>query len=405
MWLLKMAWKNLWRNYTRTLISMSAIFFAVILSVLTSSLKDGVFDNLVKNVVSFYTGYIQVHKNGYWKEQNLDNSFAASVKTEQSILRDKNVSSITARLESFALVSSGELTKGCLVVGVDPEKEDKITLLKSKLTRGSYIKSSDHAVLIAEGLARRLKVTVKDTVVLIGQGYHGATAAGKYLVKGIVSFGSPELNDKALFMPLFAAQDLYGANGMVSSYILSLKDPKQLQASGSFLSAALKPGYEVMTWEEIMPEIKQHIATDSNNMRYIQGILYLLIGFGIFGTLLMMMVERKYEMGMLVAIGMKKSRLIMLLVAESILTVVIGCFFGIMASVPIVYYLNKYPIKMGGETAEVYQKFGFEAIFPTSTDSENFINQGITVLIIGLLLSLYPVYKIIRLDPVSAMKR
>lgn len=154
-----------------------------------------------------------------------------------------------------------------------------------------------------------------------------------------------------------------------------------------------------------LPEIKQHIATDSNNMRYIQGILYLLIGFGIFGTLLMMMVERKYEMGMLVAIGMKKSRLIMLLVAESILTVVIGCFFGIMASVPIVYYLNKYPLKMGGETAEVYQKFGFEAIFPTSTDSENFINQGITVLIIGLLLSLYPVYKIIRLDPVSAMKR
>ena len=105
MWLLTMAWKNLWRNYTRTHISMSAIFFAVILSVLTSSLKDGVFDNLVKNVVSFYTGYIQVHKTGYWNEQNLDNSFTASAKTEQIILSDNNISSITSRLESFALVS------------------------------------------------------------------------------------------------------------------------------------------------------------------------------------------------------------------------------------------------------------------------------------------------------------
>lgn len=405
MWLVKMAWKNMWRNRTRTAITMAAIFFAVILSVIASSLKDGIFDNLVKNVVSFYTGYVQVHKQGYWEEQILDNSFESSAETERKILQDKNVTAVTCRLESFALVSSEDITKGALVVGIQPEKEDRITSLKNKLVQGRYLKDNDNAVLLAKGLAERLKLSTGDTLVLIGQGYHGTTAAGKYRIAGIVRFGSPELNDKVVFMPLHLAQDFYGAYKMISSYILSLQNTKDLKPTASALQSALGTAYEVMTWEDIIPEVKQHIETDSNNMKYIQGILYMLICFGIFGTLLMMMVERKYEMGMLVAIGMKKSKLIFLQLTESVLTVLSGCLLGIMVSIPLVYFFNRNPLKMGGETAKAYERFGFEAVFPTSTDASNFIYQGMVVLIIGLALSLYPMYKIIRLNPVTAMKR
>jgi ABC-type lipoprotein release transport system permease subunit len=406
MWLLKMAWKNMWRNHNRTIITMASIFFAVILSVLASSLKDGIFNNLVKNVVSFYTGYVQVHKKGYWDEQILDNSFKSSTQTERKILKDNNVSAITSRLESFALASSQELTKGSLVVGIDPEKENQITLLKSKLIKGSYLKNNEQAVLLADGLAKKLKLGVKDTILLIGQGYHGALAAGKYLIKGTVKFGSPDLNDKALFMPLATAQEFYSANGMVSSYVLSLKNTKDFQNTYLAVADALDPtSFEVLTWEQMMPEIKQHIEADSNNMKYVQGILYLLICFGIFGTLLMMMVERKFEMGMLVAIGMKKSKLMFLLLFESLFTVFTGCLLGIICSIPLVYYLKIYPIRMGGETAKAYEKFGFEAIFPTSTEASIFIYQGLTVLVIGLILSLYPIYKVLILNAVTAMKR
>jgi len=395
----------MWRNRNRTMITMAAIFFAVMLSVIASSLKEGIFDNLVKNVVSFYTGYVQVHKQGYWNEQILDNSFQSSVETEQKILQNNNVTGLTSRLESFALASAGDITKGSLVVGIQPEKENEITFLKNKLSQGSYLKDNDNAVLLAQGLAARLKLKVSDTVILIGQGYHGATAAGKYLIKGIVKFGSPELNDKALFMPLPAAQDFYSAYSMVTSYILSLKDTKDLNPAAKSIRSSLGTAYEVMTWNDIMPDVKQHIESDSNNMKYVQGILYMLICFGIFGTLLMMMVERKFEMGMLVAIGMKKSKLIILLLIESILTVFAGCMIGIVTSIPLVYYLNRHPIRMGGETAKAYERFGFEAIFPTSTEAGIFIYQGLVVLFIGLLLSLYPMYKVIRLNPVTAMKR
>lgn len=403
--LLKLAWKNMWRNRNRTIITMASIFFAVILSVGTSSLRDGIFDNLVKNVVSFYTGYVQVHKAGYNEEQILDNSFEASAQTEQTILQDKNVSSITPRLESFALASSESITKGCMVVGIEPEKENQITLLKNKITAGAYLNENDNSVLLAEGLAKRLQLKLHDTVILIGQGYHGSTAAGKFRIKGLLHFGSPDLNDKVLFMPLPTAQDFYSAYGMLTSYILLLNNTKTAEPTSVAVNKLLGNDYEVLSWGELIPDIKQHIETDTNNAKYVQGVLYMLICFGIFGTLLVMMVERKFEMGMLVAIGMKKIKLMLLLLMESVFTVLGGCILGIIASIPLLYYFNRHPITIGGETAATYQRFGFEPIFPTSLDASNFIRQGIIVLVIGLILSLYPMYKAMRINPVTAMKK
>lgn len=405
MWILHFAWKNLWRNKTRTLITVSAIFFAVILSTLAASLKQGVFDNLVKNVVSFYTGYIQVHKLGYQDEQILDNGFQKSALLENKFTSFNNVSFFAPRLESFALASSQNITKGSLVVGISPRSENRITLLKNKLVSGNFLNENDECVLVAEGLAKTLQLKTGDTIVLIGQGYHGSTAAGKYRIKGVLHFGSPQLNERILYMSLPAAQELFSAKGLLTSYILSIKNEKELGLTANNLRNSIGKEYELLTWEQLLPEIKQHITTDSNNMKVVQGILYLLICFGIFSTMLMMLMERRFEMGMLVAIGMKKTRLSWLFVIESVLTVMMGCFAGLLASIPLVYYLNRHPIRLGGETAKAYERFGFEAIFPASTNSSIFLSQVLVVVVIGLLLSFYPVFKIAGLRPVTAMKK
>lgn len=405
MWLLQLAWKNLWRNKSRTAITIAAIFFAVLLSVLTSSLKTGIFDNLINNVVSFYSGYIQVHKKGYWEDQLLDNSFTHSNSNSNTISANSNITKIAPRLESFALASTGEITKGCLVVGVIPDAENAITKLAEKLVKGAYLQANDKGILISEGLLKRTKLALHDTLVLIGQGYHGTTAAGKYPINGVVKFGSPDLNDKLIYMPLALAQDMYGAKDMITSYALALNDVNDLTLTANTLKSQLGDEYEVMTWGEMMPDIKQHIGNDTQNMLVVQAVLYLLISFGIFGTLLMMMAERRFELGMLIAIGMKKSKLAALLLFESVLTVLLGCILGIAASIPVVFYFNKWPIQISGNMATAYERFGFEAIFPTSVDPANFISQGITVLVIGLALSFYPIYVVWKLNPVEAMRK
>jgi ABC-type lipoprotein release transport system permease subunit len=405
MWLLKLSWKNMWRNRHRTAITISAIFFAVILSIVTNSLEDGVFDNLIKNVVSFYSGYIQIHKNGYWDERVLDNVFDETDELLQKIVSDNNVQLAAPRLESFALVATESVTKGCMVVGISPVKEDLITQLKSKIIEGEYLVDNDIDALIGEGLAGRLNVHLNDTIVLLGQGYHGSTAAGKYKVKGILKFGSPDLNNQSMYLNLPVVQEMYGATNKLTSYVLNLKSIDEMDETATELRTLLDNNYEVMTWEEMMPEVTQHIKTDKGSMYIISILLYLLVCFGIFGTLLMMMVERKYEMGMLVAIGMKKIKLIYLLILESIFTVITGCVFGIIVSIPIVYYLKVNPIRFTGEFAKTYEEFGFEPIFPTSTDLNIFIEQGVIVLLLGLILSIYPLAKVIRLNPITAMKK
>ena len=156
--LFTLAWRNLWRNRSRTLITMASVFFAVLLSVFTMSLQKGVWDNLTKNVVSFYAGYAQIHLSGYWDEQVLDNSFAYSDSLNQIVLQQPHITGTTPRLESFALASSEQSTKGSIVVGVDPEKENMVTKLENKLTDGKFIQLSDTAVLVAEGLAKKLQL-------------------------------------------------------------------------------------------------------------------------------------------------------------------------------------------------------------------------------------------------------
>lgn len=395
----------MWRNRSRTAITISAVFFAILLAVVTSSLQVGVFDNLIKNVVGFYNGYVQVHKSGFWDEQTLENVFDDNIAIQNKMLSNQNIASVTPRLESFALVATDSLTKGCLVVGISPDREDEITKLKSKIITGNYLKHNDQDILISEGLADRMRVKLFDTIVLLGQGYHGATATGKFKIKGILKFGSPELNKQSLYLNLPEAQNMFAAPNKLTSYVLNLNSTKAINETAVSLRFMLGNDYEVMTWEEMMPEVSQHIKTDNASMYIIFFLLYILVCFGIFGTLLMMMVERKYELGMLVAIGMKKIKLSTLILLESLFTVLMGCLSGILVSLPIVYYLKWHPIRFTGDFAKTYQEFGFEPIFPASTDSSIFIDQGLIVMILGLVLSLYPVLKVFRLNPIESLKK
>jgi len=395
----------MWRNRHRTFITMSAIFFAVILSILTSSLKTGIFDNLVKNLVGYFSGYVQVHQKGYWDEQILDNSFCASDSIKRKILATEGISSLAPRLQAFALASAGDHTKGCLVVGVDPLAETDITGLPSRIITGRYFRHDESSVLLSEGLATRLGIGLNDTVILIGQGYHGSMAAGKYPIVGLVKFGTPELNDQSLFLPLKAAQDLYGAIDMITAYVLRIDNPDEMNDISTSLQGRLGKDVEVMTWQQMMPEIEQHIRTDTQNMQVVHYILYLLICFGVFGTLLMMMAERRYEIGMLIAIGMKKSKLIIAMAFEMVLTVFLGCLSGVIFSIPIVLYFKSNPLRISGSAATAYERFGFEPIFPASSGLIHFTSQALIILILGLVMSLYPVYKIWRMDPINAMKK
>lgn len=405
MWILQLAWKNSWRNKSRTFITISAVAFATLISMFTASLKEGVFDNLIKNIVSSYTGHIQIHQKGYQEEQILENGFSPNDSVLKVVKSLVGIESVTPRLESFALVSTGESTKGCLIMGVGPEEKLKFTAMGKKLVKGKYIEGITNELLLSEGLAHTLNKTVNDSLIIVGQGFHGTTAAGKFLVRGLVRLGSPKLNERLIVMQMPIAQRLFGADSIATSWCVLLKENTDVEKVAKGLRNTMHENYEVMTWAQIMPDIEQHINADSNNMQVVRYILYLLVSFGIFSTMLIMMTERKVEHGMLLALGMSKKRLSYLLMIESLLTVMIGSVVGLIMSFPLLMYLQHYPIRITGNAAEAYKRFGFEPIFPAAMDWFIFFQQGLTVFVIGLILSLYPIWVILRMNALTAMKK
>ena len=403
--LLKLAWLNIWRNKRRTIITATSVFFAVLLAIIFRSLTDGIYDNMIHNVVSYSSGYLQIHQKGYWDEQSIDNTFEEDEQLYQDLLKNPNVAQVIPRLQTFALASYADKTKGVLVLGIDPTKEKEVNNLHEKIIDGQYIENvNENAVVLGEGLASQLKLKVNDTLVLLGQGYHASSAAAKYKVIGLIKLGAIELNNNVVYMPLKQSQFMHGAENRLSSVSIMLDKTTHLETLKNSLKKSIDPEkYEVMTWKEMMPEMDQFIEADSTAHYIIVGVLYFIISFGLFGTLLMMIFERKHELGILIAIGMKKRLQAIILLLESVLISLIGCVAGSIAGILVVKWFTIHPIHLTGEIKQVYEDYGIESIIYFSSQEKIFIVQTLIVLTLSILLAFYPGYKVIKLKPVEAI--
>ena len=402
---LKIARRNIWRNKRRTLITAASVFFAVFFAVIMRSMQLGTYAEMIKSVVSAYTGHIQIHKTGYWEDKIINNTFRKNPKLEHEIAEIPGIKNIVPRLESFALASYGEQTKGSLLIGINPEKENLMTKLSDKLTSGKFLVNNDRGVLVSEKLAVFLKITIGDTLVLMGQGYHAATAAGKYPVKGIIHLNSPNLNNKIIYINLPTAQELYSAPDMLSSLSIIIDNSDNLEKIKEEITAKINTkNYEIMTWKEITPELNQAIQSDNVSGQFMLGILYMIVGFGILGTIVMMTAERKKEFGVMIAIGMKKTKLARIIFIETVLLGSVGIFFGFLFSLPVIFYFAKSPIPITGDAGKAYESFGFDPVIAFSTHPHFMISQVLVVLCIVIIAYIYPFNSILKTDPVKSMR-
>lgn len=400
-----LAYRNIWRNKRRSLITILSITFAVFLACAMRSMQLGSYGKMIENSVRFYTGYIQIHKQGYWDDKVIDNSFANDTSLIRAVTSIPGVSTYVPRLESFALASFQSQTKGALVMGVDPERENELTFVKDKIVEGSFLSPADDGVLVAQGLADYLNVGVGDTLIMLGQGYHGVNAAGLFPVKGILRFPIPQQNDQLVYLSLPQAQWFYGAENMVTTVALVIDDVDHtVRIVRDIRSRIGEEQYEAMDWKELVPELVQSIELDNISGKVMLWVLYLVIGFGMFGTYLMMTAERQYEFGVMVAVGMKRIRLQGIVFLEIFLMTIIGVLAGILISLPALIYFHHNPIYFADTQAGAIESFGVEAVYAFSLDPVIFTNQAYAIFIMALILSAYPVWKIQTMKVVESMR-
>jgi len=404
--ILKLAWRNLWRNKRRSFITIASILFAVLFVVFMRAFQLGSYEAMTRGVVNMYTGYAQIHLNGYWDDQTLDNVMPYRESFEDSLLKVDGVKSVIPRLEGFALSSFVDKTKGTLVIGANPEKEKEILKIEELLFDGEVISSADNQIMISEGLADYYKMSVKDTLVLLGQGYHGMSAAGKYAVKGIIKFRNPTLNQNTVIMSIPQAQWFFSTGNQVTSLILEKEEFTKVETLVADVSKKIDLNtFEVLDWKTMLPELVQSIEADNVGGVIMAFILYMIIFFGIFGTILMMTAERKYEFGILISIGMKRIKLGMVILYEIVFLGIIGVLSGYLLVYPLIIYFYINPVRFEGEFAKTFEDLGFEPIIPTSLDPAIPITHALIILIIALVLSIYPILKIQHLKPTEARRQ
>jgi len=401
---IKLAWRNLWRNSRRSMITMASIFFGVILSTLMTSLQNGSYDAMIDNVVKFYSGYAQVFTEDYDENRTINNTYELHDILITTITNIPEVTHISPRLEYFALASSEELTKGAVIIGIDPDMENDVTNVQKWVESGEYLKTGDEGVLMAKNLAEYLQMEVGDTLVLYGQGYQGVTAAGLYPVRGILNFPMPALNNQLVYIDIKACQNLFGAPGRVTSCIVMVEDHYDLPAAMYDLKNEINSPLMVKSWDEMQPELVQMIEADRAGGIFMKVILYMVVGFGIFGTIIMMIAERTRELGVTIAVGMQKRTMSWILFIETVLTGFIGTAVGILGSIPVISYFYNNPVKLTGDAAQAMIDMGIEPYFYFSWNLPVFYNQAIVVFILTMVIGIFPIYKVAKIKVNQALR-
>lgn len=406
---LKLAWRNVWRNRRRSLITIAAITFAILMVAVMRSLQYGTYDAMESLAVRLYNGEIQIQHRRFHDEQSLTYHLDQSVIDWHYLLeQNPELTAYSLRITGFGLVSSDSASTGSLIIGVQPNREARITQFTEMVKKGRELQhNDDHLVLIGSTMANNLQVGVGDTIVVLTQGYRNQMGADRYVIKGLVSVGQPELDRNIMIMPLHNAQELFSLYDAITQAVFRTVNFRQADQYSKRISSELSDEqYAVLSWEELMPELKQIILVDNVSGAIYLAFLLIVVGFEIFNTTMMNVVERTREFGILQSIGMKPRQLSGLIFFESLLKIVISLVVGLFISFVVITILTQHPIPLSEDIKEAYASYGFALEdIKFSGKLRVYLEPIIAIAIIAIIALFFPLYKTVKLTPMEAFRK
>jgi ABC-type lipoprotein release transport system permease subunit len=402
---LKMAWRNMWRNWRRTAIALVAIILGLILLLLFDSFIKGSDQAIFGNAVRVYGGNIQVHTPGFRdKARRLPLlPLADAEAVVQAARAEPTVVAAAKRINTGGLITSGDDSHAVVITAIEPEVEAAISLQASNIADGRFLLEDEgDAVFIGKGLAELLGVGVGDRVTLLGHSKHETMRQRSMTIVGIYDLGSPDLEKGTVFITLAEAQNLYNLRDSATEVAVSLQDITHEDQVLPSLQAAL-PGYEVDSWRTLRPEITETLATKQVFVTIFGLVVVLIASIGILNLQLMAVFERTREMGVLAALGMKRRQILALFLLEGTLIGAIGAVIGCLLGAAAVYALGQVGIDLGfsGGMGEVTALMG-DRLRPSLTATD-VIRDGIIVVFVAALASLYPAWQAAHKEPAEAL--
>ncbi|MGH0036866.1 MAG: ABC transporter permease [Myxococcota bacterium] len=416
---LRLAWRNVWRNPRRTALTVAATVFAVFLTVVFVGMADGTHGKMIEDSVRVHSGHVTIAADGYLEERTLERAVHLDDRLTGALDAAPGVAGWTPRISSFALASKADASQGVAVIGVDPVREGQVSTLPDRVVEGEFLSSEKtREVLLGRRLARSLGVGIGDEVLLYGIAYSLENAYELFTVSGLVGLPEPSLERRLALISLEDAAEFYVYGDKVSE-VAVLGD----HADGSeALRTALRreiasrlgddggqgrtgeAPLRVHTWREVMPELDQYIVLDRAGMILMLVILVVVVGFGILNTILMSVLERTRELGVMLALGASPGGVFRVVFMESLFLAAVGLSLGLGLSVPLVAWLARNPIPLPGDWEVVTELVGAEPVMVFALEPANPLDSSLIILGVALLAAIYPAVKAARGRPVDALR-
>ncbi len=405
----RLAWRNVWRNVRRTGLTVAATVFALFLVVVSVSMATGMHEKMIEDSVRIHSGHLHIAGEGHLEDRTLERFLVFDEDLARAVATTPGVVGYAPRIEGFGLLSKDVQSKGVALLGVDPEREGTVSTFVRRVKDGRFLPDDvDRPIVIGRALADSLDAEIGDEVLVYSMAYSLETAYELFTISGFFSLPEPQLERTLALIRLEDAQTFFVYGDRVTEVALLTESaavlPAVEQALAERLEAASEVSFEINLWNAIQPELEQFIFLDDAGMYIMLAILVIVVGFGILNTILMSVLERTRELGVMLAIGLRPPAIFRVVYLESMLLAAIGVGIGLALALPFVAVMERNPIPLTGELGEAGALVGMEPVITFVLRVGNPLYSSLTIFVVAAIAALYPALKASRARPVDALR-
>ncbi|NBC07161.1 MAG: FtsX-like permease family protein [Bacteroidetes bacterium] len=405
-----LSWRNIWRSPTRSGVVIAAVALGIWAALSLSGFMTGIMKSYVRSAIENSIGHLQIHAPEFTEEYELKHYLPNVTKVERQLDSLPQLDAYSTRTVTNGMASSSKGARGVMIKGVVPQKEAAVSAIEDKLTEGEFFpEMRGNGVLIGAELADKLNLKLRSKLVLTFQDLNREITAAAFRVVGIFDTGNTAFDGGTVFVErtdlnrlILPQQTGDHPPALAHEVAILLKDVQAVESVDTALAAAL-PELEVKTYREVSPDLELYESQIQNISLIYLVVIMLALVFGIINTMLMAVLERIKELGMLMAIGMNKLKVFTMILLEAIMLGLVSAPIGLLLGYFTIQYLGEYGVDLSAYSGGLAD-YGIDQVIYFEVNPNVYWEMAIGVFVTAVLAAIYPALKAIRLKPVEALQ-
>jgi len=398
--LLMIAWRNVWRNKLRSSIVIASVVLGIWSGLFIMAMVSGMNDQRLSSFINTNLSHIQIHNAGFQENFDKKDTIIGSNTLLKEIDTMNNVTAYAKRLVLQGMASTAHGNYGVKIMGIFPDEEKNVTDISEKLVQGTYLyKLKRNPIIIGEKLANKLGVKVNSKVVLNFQDSNNNTVSTGFRVEGIFKTINSSFDEENVFVKYDDLAPLVSLSGKYHEIAILCDNITETET----VKSQIKTNNSVESWDQLSPELGYAQETMSNFIYIFMGIILLALAFGIVNTMLMAVLERKREIGMLLSVGMDKRKVFTMIILETLFLAFIAALLGVLLSIWTIEYFGRNGINLSA-VAKGLESLGMGARVFTKLPFAMYVDITLMTLSVALIAAIIPARRALKLNPAEAVK-